>query len=448
MTIFILADQSQRLRSQINLLQQLLNEKDNFQFVLFVSCENIEKDFKEVRDFKNLEIIYFKRSTIDYSKKDVKKEKNIFYNLIKHTTIGEISYVLIQYIKMKKYLKIAENYISKYNPDTLFVNGDRGSISLEQAFLKVANNNKIKSIVPYSSVISNGISLRMSNINSYLNRTLFDKLIFSIFPYTTKIVGNKQIVFYDAPSTLVLNIFELLSKNPWMIGNGLVDYVCIDNRLSFNKYKNEILYPEKFKVIGDIEYDTLHKNSNFLDSRFQEKYKINKEEKIVIVALPQLAEHLILNWNEHWEEIDYIMNELTKLNINVLLSLHPKMNKNNYQYLESKYNCKILDEQLKEVIHHANLFIATNSSTVLWSTMLGIKTVILDYFNLDSSYFKDIKSIYFVKDKITLLQSVENMLNKKVDFTSDFELLSKDSIFDGNTIKKYINLIKEKNSIE
>lgn len=443
MKILILADQRQRLRSQINLIKQLIKYDLKLKVTIIVACENIESDFTKILNHNNIEVIYLIKQKLNLSEKNFESKKNKFNLLIKHTTIGQIFYSFILSIKMFKYLKIAEKYILMIKADVLLVNGDRMGVSLEQAFLKMSKKYGIRSIVPYASVISSGISLRMASLDLYLVKTLLDKILFKNMKNQTKNIDGKVIKFYDTSTTLVLKVFSLLSLNPWMIGNGLSDYVCIDNLFSFNKYKNDILFPEKFKIVGDIEYDILYHQSASQKKYLNTNYIINTELPNIIISLPQLAEHFILNWEQHWQEIYFILDELKDIKANVFLSLHPKMDLNKYVHLEKKYSCVILKEQLRDVIHESDLFIAINSSTVLWSTILGIKTIILDYFELDSSYFKNLSSIQFIKEKKNLKKVVMNTLVSNINFIDDFKILSKDDIFDGNTIKRYFELIKK-----
>jgi hypothetical protein len=439
----MLADQRQRLQSQLNLAEQLIKYDSKLEVTIMVACDTIESDFTKVLNCNSIEIIYIVKQKNNLSNKNIVGKKSKISVFIKNTSIGQVSYVFVLAIKMISYLKIADKYIKIIKPDILFVNGDRMGVSLEQAFLKKSKKYSIKSIVPYTSVISNGISLRLASLNLYSVQTTLDKILFKILKTQTKNIDGKTIKFYDSSTTIVLKLFGLLSLNPWMIGNGLVDYVCVDNLFSFNKYKDDILFPEKFKIVGDIEYDILYYRLITQKLFLNINYTIDSHLPNIILSLPQLAEHGILDWDQHWQEIYFILDELKDVNANIFLSLHPKMDLNKYIHLEKKYSYFILKEQLRDVIHEADLFIAINSSTVLWSTILGIKTVVLDYFELDSSFFENLSSIQFVKEKRNFKKVVMNTLISKINFIDDFRILSKDDVFDGNTIQRYLELMKE-----
>lgn len=436
--ILFLADQSQRIRSQLNLIKQLLEKQDTLDITLFITCEVDEKLLTNLGKVKVINL--HKKSTLS---KTV-KQNNFLYKFIKDSSIGQITHTIILLQKMRKYYLLAKKYVDDISPDILFLNGDRAAVSFEQAFLKIAAKKNIKTIVPYTSVISDGVSLRELHYSKYSKKTILDQIVFYFYKGITKTLDDKTLLFYDAPTTVVLSIYKVLSKNPWMIGNGLVNIVCLDTKMSYEKYKSNIIYPNKYRIIGDVEYDAIFNTLNEMTkNKFYKKYNIEEKDTVIILAVPQLAEHFILSWEEHWKEIEFILSEIARLDYKILLSLHPKSDYNNYQYLESKFDCQILEEELKSVLSCADIFIAANSSTVFWSVMLGVKTVILNYLNLDISIFNSLSSIVYVNEKNKLSSEVYTVSNKIIDFTNDWELLSRDKVFDGNTIKKYIELINE-----
>ena len=113
-----------------------------------------------------------------------------------------------------------------------------------------------------------------------------------------------------------------------------------------------------------------------------EKYQLDNESEIVIIALPQFVEHNELPWREHWEEIHFLLKTLDgQPNKNILISLHPRMDKKNYTFLEHQYDVKILNERLADVLPIADLFVATYSGTVM-GCICGVKSVVVLIFTI------------------------------------------------------------------
>ncbi len=442
MKILIVADQPQRFLSQVN-FALALSKKHNIYITFIIACQIKEVNIMKLHSSKSIELVRLFDNKI--SKKP--KQKNDILTFLKkyviNNSLGQIGYFLYLFIKIYKIYITANAQIKSIQPDVVIVNGDRSAVSYEQAFLKCSKKHNIITIAPYTAMISDGIPLRMNHRDIYSIITLFDKIVFKFFDYTIKIVEGNVITFYNSPTTLTLKLFGTLSKNPWLIGNGLVDIICIDNQGAFNVYKDEMIDKNKFKIVGDIEYDNLYKNQQSKNiNHIISKYKINVNKKTIILALPQLFDPNT-DLEPYWNEINYIISELERFDANILISLHPKMEYDKYVQLEKKYTVMVLKEQLRDVLHCADLFISTNSSTIIWSIMLGIKTIVLNYFDLNMSYLKRSSSIRFVNNKEDFYKVIKITFESDVQFNNDWELLSKEKIFDGNTIERYLSLFEQ-----
>lgn len=137
------------------------------------------------------------------------------------------------------------------------------------------------------------------------------------------------------------------------------------------------------------------------------------------------------------------MENLDRLNENILISLHPKMEKLKYKFLEEKYNSIIVEERLVNILPIADIFISTFSSTVLWSVLCGIKTIVIDFYNLEYKMYDFLTSIAKVNEKEKLYKVLELKLEEEVDFAQDWKELSREEVFDGLTIQRYAYLLKK-----
>jgi len=190
MKVLFLADQPQRIKSQINLAIRL--SKKNIKITFVIAC-NIDKSELEKLISEKIKVIHLFNKNVNNLRKDKKKNRAL-KSIFTKTSIGQIGYVCFLSVRMFKLLRIAKQILEKEMPDVIFTNGDRNGVSLEQAFLKTSKSLNIKSIVPYMAIISNGISIRLNNPDFYIN-TIFDKLIFNFFKCVRRKVDNKTIVF-------------------------------------------------------------------------------------------------------------------------------------------------------------------------------------------------------------------------------------------------------------
>ena len=442
--ILIISDQPQRLFSQITFAIALTKYGYN---IAFVFAEEYDMNYQIKLKENKIHVFHFKDKKETKNHVESEYRNNYIKRKVKKNSVIQVVLLFLYLLKFNRFLQYAKGIIDEYKPHVIILNGDRSGVSLEQAFLKQAKRRGIKTLMPYNSVISNGITFRLNNsYEEFKIVSLFDKLIFWKFPFLKKSTDDNEIVFYDSVTALTLKLVGTLSSNPWFVGNGLLDKVCINNKNTLIKNSNEINFPDKFEIVGDLVYDFLYDTLNRkskIEAEIRNRYKLKTGKKIILIALPQFYEHKILDQESHRNEINYILESVTSSKENVLVSLHPKMQMKNYKFLEKDFGCKVLKEPLQEVLAIADLFVSINSSTIDWAILLGIKVVMMDYFNLDSSYFFDFRSISFVSEKAKLQSVIRKSLSSKTDFSDDWELLDREKVLQGNIMENYHKLIQQ-----
>ena len=441
---------------------------------MFTLAKNIHKITNEFK------ISFYVRSDvyIEY-KNDLNKNKFIIINesdLVhkgKFSKFGKLwnNYLLSAKSKLLRFLKFSNftnlfSYKLKQKEDIIYedlvrnyqhlrellnnhliniflLGGDRNG-GLESVFLKLAKDLGCKVIIPYVSYFAEQESLLK-----------FSKTTKKKFYFSCNYIKNSEKKFrshirennyyYPHPVANATDRFGVLSDNPWFVGNGPSDILCLPNSYLKEHYIRNGNDPKKIKSIGDISYDNLYKNykkKDELKDELLKKYNLDKNKKIIITALPQLAEHNLLSWKEHWKEINFLVGSVDSLQEINLISLHPKMNFDNYKYLQAKYNCMIIDESLSTFLPVADMFIATFSSTVFWSILCGVKTVIVDFYCFNYSFFNFLTSVVKVNDKNVFEKKLRIAIQKDFNFTKDWKSLSRGKVFDGNTIYRYVELFR------
>ena len=160
-----------------------------------------------------------------------------------------------------------------------------------------------------------------------------------------------------------------------------------------------------------------------------------------ILALPQLAEHDLLDWPSHWKYQNDILKAVTQRNENILISLHPRMKKEQYDFLEKDYNCRILEERLFDVLPIADYFLAGYSSTIRWAVLCGIQSIVVDFTMMKHKMFDDLQSVKYALNNQELMNLMLTLHYDNDDLKQDFKRLSGPEIFDGKTITRYIQLL-------
>lgn len=347
------------------------------------------------------------------------------------------------YIKRKEML---DRIFDEIKPTVVFSFGDR-HIDIEVPVLLAARSRKIKVVLPYATSSGSHGLLKVRQIQGEPKRWW----PVSLYRIYAAIRLKNQILegyFYQHPSVLfALSALDALSTNPWCIGSGLSNVVCVDNQCTFERYKSEGVPEEKLSIVGDVAYDTLFENyqsRNHLRKEIVEEYFLMSDKKIIVIALPQFAEQGLLDWDEHWVEINYLVEQITHTNLNIVISLHPRVNSSDYSFLEEKYSVHISQKPLNQLLPIADVFVAVNSSTVFWATLCGIPVVMMNFYGLDATLFEHLNNIRYVDERAELFDTLEDTVSEvKFEFEEDWHNLSRELVFDGKVTQRYLGIVTE-----
>lgn len=407
--------------------------KNNFVIINEVDLVSKNK-LSKIDEFKNtyllsikskiLKLLKFFNFTNLFTYKLKKKEEIIYKDL------------LINYQHLHELVK---NHIFKI----FLLEGDRNA-GPECVFLKLAKDLNCKVIIPYFAYFAEQEDLlKLSKTNKKIKYFACNYVKRSQVIHKNHLRNNNY--YYPHTTSNAQDRLGVLPDNPWFMGGGHSDILCLPNAHMRDHYVRNGIDTRKIKIIGDIAYDELFNSFNKQDvlrNYLIKKYGLNKEKEIIIVALPQLGEHKILSWSKHWDDIRYLVESLDSLNVNCLLSLHPKMNINKYRFLQNEYGCNIINEKLVHVLPVADMFVASFSSSVFWSVLCGIKTIVIDFYGFNLKIFDFLETIQKVSNRYDFVKTLKTINNRKFDFNKDWTALSKSKVFDGNTVHRYVSLFR------
>jgi hypothetical protein len=125
--------------------------------------------------------------------------------------------------------------------------------------------------------------------------------------------------------------------------------------------------------------------------RLRGELGVARIESLIIVALPQFWEHGMMDKATHFAFVDRFFSVLAECKANVVISLHPKMNRMDYLSRIRAAGLRIADRPLIEILAAADLFIAgAYSTTMRWAMAIGIPSMNLDLWELNESTYKDV----------------------------------------------------------
>jgi hypothetical protein len=243
-----------------------------------------------------------------------------------------------------------------------------------------------------------------------------------------------ELFFYPIETVSRLRDLELLPKVPWVQGGGLSNRVLSasdeDKQFLMEMGLDEI----KIKTVGQPSLDNLSKsfqNRASIRKKFIKNFQLDPSKKILVFAVPHMAEIHFMTWEKHLTILSNIFGQLEDMNLNVLISLHPRANVDRYPDLINSFGYSLVTSRLHEFLPIADVFMATYSSTVRWASACKIPSLILNY-DLEYDFLAATPGTYLCSENC-----VTENLNKVLD--PEFSG-SKSNFFDGETtFGKYLD---------
>ena len=179
-----------------------------------------------------------------------------------------------------------------------------------------------------------------------------------------------KISFYKRYEENIYKFLNILPTNPWAFGLDNTDYIYYfseTQKLIFIK----IGIPKEKLLKFNLFETELNKKiiKNYMQKLFEFKKKMKLDKKpIIIFTLHQLVEHNLMSFTRGWQINKKVAQNLSKYlshKYNLLLSLHPKQEYQNYKFLEKELNIKILRLRYKKVAIYSSILFITNYSSII-----------------------------------------------------------------------------------
>ncbi len=304
------------------------------------------------------------------------------------------------YLRCRRELEIlralARSILDKASPDLLVVEDDR-RLNLLPLVHEAKKRGCYVLVIPYgiSSTKKDLLVERQSRPDKLLRQgtdRFVKRAIAALWPKVVIGQGRETAFFYRAEETLALRSLSMLPDDPFLLGN-FSDLVLIGGKFDFESLRNDGVPPEKLVITGELEHDELAKSNNnraLIRDNLIKKYGLRPDHSIVLVCIPQIQNEQLMPLDKQKEERRRLVRAASGPGRNVLLSLHPKLNPIDCMDLTHEFRVAILTEKLKDVLAAVDLYISNHSSTVRWSLMLQIPTLVVDFNGNEERIFSDL----------------------------------------------------------
>ena len=232
--------------------------------------------------------------------------------------------------------------------DELFVSNDRsyGTGFLFPAIKAATNVNIPVSVVEFAD-FADEQRLYAVREKSGNNRSvsLITKLLFP--QYILKNKNKPEIEMYNSFKLIYLMLHGCLNRNPKIVGSMKGVRVLVRNSATAKRLISNGCDKSRVIMIDDFFIDNKIVSSKDIDISF---------------AFPQLFEHDLCSKREANEIHREICEVLSNISSVIKVLLHPKMNINEYQWIQEEYGLKIFEGSSYDAIQRSRVFISTYSS--------------------------------------------------------------------------------------
>lgn len=395
----------------------------------------------ESHGWKVLSQFQEKKNTPAYKKYFTEKLKK----LLDDTNIGCFiqRYVLLERLSKKLEVgilakKMALIELMKVNQISGVILASDRSCGIEASAICAAKERELSIIIPsfaYSATYESSYKLRKKKIYD-AKYSIHESNVMHC-----DILGDKS--FFRPFESKALSNLNVMPKKPWLLGGGNSDFVLLESSREKERLLNYGAEPGKYVVTGTSTLDQLFynlKNQESIKNAVFSEIEIKKYSKVIVFALPQYFEHGLMSKVDQTKCFEDLFKKLKLLNYTFLVSLHPKANRGDYEWINKiSDNIRVSDRSISELVVLADLFVGTYTSTMAWALLCHKECVILDHADLNYSNFLTEFEIPVYANNSEFL----NFLNEPSEWSNcNFNEVDKLGVLDGNSKDRIASLLK------
>jgi hypothetical protein len=227
---------------------------------------------------------------------------------------------------------------------------------------------------------------------------------------------SSPLLFFNVFDTVVLAATGILSLRPWVQGGGGADLVFASGLDEWAYLANGGIEPGRIAVTGQPSLDALKLDVPARERRRSElsvQYGLQGGLPMIVCAVPQDAEHHLVSWDRHREMTERLFEALAASGATVLLSMHPRSNRHDYEQAAMRHGLVIAEEPLAILLPAADMLVGTFSSTIRWAIGLGIPAIVIDALGLRLNLYRDLDGVTLLDDHAALAKHLEAFVNSR-----------------------------------
>lgn len=245
-----------------------------------------------------------------------------------------------------------------------------------------------------------------------------------LWPKWKKYHKGKWLVRVPALQIFNRQLLKLDPPLPWISSSTRADAIAVESKAMRDYYKRCGIEEKWLKETGSVANDSMFhilKNKTILRNELISELKLSSDKKIILTALPPDSLYMkggrpACEFKDYRKLTEFWIQTLAKVkNFNIVVSLHPSVDIEEFRYLESE-NVRISKKSIVELIPLCDVFVASVSSTIRWAITCGKPVINYDVYVYKYTDFNHVKGVILLEKS----EEYEMALAKLDDFSSGY----------------------------
>ena len=317
-------------------------------------------------------------------------------NIIRaNSSLRILSESISHLLEIRRVARYAEGIVAGIEPDAYLAGPFQSCGRVDNALLSVCNSREIGSYcLPVSAYLGERLQIlnRYNNLNNgmlsaelLVTDCLAIKLIAKYFPKWVRSWNEMQFFIHVPSQMLASYLAGMLEENPWQKPSEQFDLVFAESDFSRDMLIQSNFPPGKVVVSGKPLLDSVFQDmadASYL-IRLYADLELKPNEPFILFNVEPSAEHHYESWDVHWQHFSGLMDALFKLNVRVVLSLHPLCDPNNYRFVREKYGFIVSEcYKITSLYPCCTLVVSFPCSTNTFSSIFKKPLIIYDWYGL------------------------------------------------------------------
>lgn len=198
---------------------------------------------------------------------------------------------------------------------------------------------------------------------------------------------------------LAQELLRLAPPRPWAYNSGRSAAVVVESEHTVEYYRKSGLTSEPLLALGALFDDDIAAVAAEADSRrrlLNVRYGLDPTKPLLVCALPpnQLPSRPRCAFRTFDDLVRAWIRPLAELkNYNVVVSLHPRLNREAMQFIEDEFGVPIIAGPTSELVPLCDLYVASVSATIRWALACGKPVINYDVFEYRYDDYDDARGL-------------------------------------------------------